>query len=105
LRFGAPGGIFPGVTSPGSLVINLISSSAALLCLAFSAGALAADVDEQSRRCNMEKNSLTNPSKREGPECLKLRAMLGMPEPTVVKNYYRDDSDSCKDRNRDKICD
>lgn len=41
-------------------------------------------VSEQTRRCDMEKNSLTNKNGREGAECLKLRSMLNMPEPTRV---------------------
>src|SRR3546814_19184223 len=50
--------------------------------------ARAVDVDEQSRRCDIEKNALRNSSHREGSECLKLRAMLGMPEPPQINNYY-----------------
>ena len=41
-------------------------------------------VSEQTRRCDIEKNSLTNKNRREGAECLKLRSMLNMPEPTRV---------------------
>src|SRR3546814_11203091 len=52
--------------------------------------ARAVDVDEQSRRCDIEKNALRNSSHREGPECLKLRAMLRMPEPPQINNYYGD---------------
>jgi hypothetical protein len=67
----------------------LRSRSAAFLVLAFAVlpPAMAVDQEEQSRRCRMEKSSLTNESGREGPECLKLRAMLGMPEPPVVNIY------------------
>src|SRR3546814_15592026 len=59
-----------------------------LLCATSTARAV--DVDEQSRRCDIEKNALRNSSHREGPECLKLRAMLGMPEPPQINNYYGD---------------
>ncbi|WOO32278.1 DUF4124 domain-containing protein [Diaphorobacter limosus] len=41
-------------------------------------------VSEQTRRCDMEKNTITNKNRREGAECLKLRSMLNMPEPTRV---------------------
>ena len=41
-------------------------------------------VSEQTRRCDMEKNTITNKKRREGAECLKLRSMLNMPEPTRV---------------------
>lgn len=41
-------------------------------------------VSEQTRRCDMEKNTLTNKRQREGAECLKLRSMLNMPEPTRI---------------------
>lgn len=41
-------------------------------------------VSEQTRRCDMEKNTLTNKNRREGAECLKLRSMLNMPEPTKI---------------------
>lgn len=61
---------------------------AAILAAGFTSSASAVDVDEQTRRCNNEKTSLKNPRHEEGPECLKLRAMLGMPEPTVIKNNY-----------------
>ncbi|WP_143383706.1 hypothetical protein [Fontimonas thermophila] len=60
----------------------------AVLAMTIGGAAHAVDVDEQTRRCNIEKNSLTNPKRKEGAECLKLRAMLGMPEPPVVNNYY-----------------
>ena len=41
-------------------------------------------VSEQTRRCDIEKNTITNKNRREGAECLKLRSMLNMPEPTRV---------------------
>ena len=41
-------------------------------------------ISEQTRRCDMEKNTLTNKNRREGAECLKLRSMLNMPEPTKI---------------------
>ncbi len=59
----------------------------AVLAMAIMAPATAVDVDEQTRRCRIEKTSLTNPSGREGVECMKLRAMLGLPEPPVVNVY------------------
>ncbi|WP_028081156.1 hypothetical protein [Solimonas soli] len=54
------------------------------------APAAAVSVDEQKRRCRMELDSLKNPKREEGPECKLLRAMLGMPEPPVINNYYGD---------------
>jgi hypothetical protein len=56
-----------------------------LTSLFLTTAAVAVDVDEQTRRCNIEKNSLTNPWHKEGAECLKLRSMLNMPEPAVIK--------------------
>ena len=41
-------------------------------------------LSEQTRRCDMEKNTINNKQRREGAECLKLRSMLNMPEPTRV---------------------
>lgn len=45
-----------------------------------------ADIDEQTRRCNMENDSL---AKHSDAECLKLRAMLNMPERTRVIREYQ----------------
>ncbi|MGH8443831.1 MAG: hypothetical protein ACREVL_01135 [Solimonas sp.] len=66
--------------------MKTILQACALLAIVHSATALAADVDEQTRRCRIEKDALKNPGHREGPECLKLRAMLDMPEPPRVYN-------------------
>lgn len=68
----------------GKAIVMLTLFGAVLLV----STAIAQDVDEQTRRCRNEKSSLTNPRHQEGPECLKLRAMLNMPEPPVVNNYY-----------------
>jgi hypothetical protein len=62
-----------------------------LLSVLLPIAALAQDVDEQTRRCSIEKNSMNNPRHKEGSECLRLRAMLNMPEPPVVNNYYGSD--------------
>jgi hypothetical protein len=53
------------------------------LFIANTAGAV--DINEQTRRCNHEKDSITNPWHKEGAECMKLRSMLNMPEPVVIK--------------------
>ncbi|HEY9544739.1 MAG TPA: hypothetical protein VIR56_01960 [Solimonas sp.] len=66
------------------------AAGVAIFLLCATSTARAVDVDEQSRRCDIEKNALRNSSHREGPECLKLRAMLGMPEPPQINNYYGD---------------
>lgn len=49
--------------------------------------ASAADLEEQQRRCRIEQNSLTRNSNETGPQCLALRAMLGLPEPPQVNVY------------------
>ena len=66
------------------------SAAFLVLALAVIPAAMAVDQEEQARRCKIEKSSLTNESGREGAECLKLRAMLGLPEPTVVNIYQLD---------------
>lgn len=48
-------------------------------------------IQEQTRRCNIEKGNLTRrqiKNQEEGPACLTLRAMLNMPEPpkTIINN-------------------
>jgi len=59
-----------------------------LLCSGmFAQSAPAADLEEQQRRCRIEKNSLTRDGSDTGPECLALRAMLGLPEPPQVNIY------------------
>jgi len=41
--------------------------------------------DRQKRRCDMELNHYKNKNRIEGPECLKYRQLIGMPEqPTVI---------------------
>src|SRR3546814_1030990 len=65
----------------GDAHMKKAAAGVAIFLLCATSTARAVDVDEQSRRCDIEKNALRNSSHREGPECLKLRAMLGMPEP------------------------
>src|SRR3546814_5511430 len=65
----------------GNAHMKKAAAGVAIFLLCATSTARAVDVDEQSRRCDIEKNALRNSSHREGPECLKLRAMLGMPEP------------------------
>jgi len=59
-------------------------STLALLSMLFLEAAYAVDIDEQTRRCDIERSSLTNPHHIVGPECRKLRAMLETQEPAVV---------------------
>ncbi|MGH8447091.1 MAG: hypothetical protein ACREVL_17625 [Solimonas sp.] len=67
--------------------MNGLMRIVALLSLLYATTSYAVDVDEQTRRCRIEKNALSNPGHREGAECLKLRGMLNLPEPPTVNHY------------------
>src|SRR3546814_10841412 len=58
----------------GDAHMKKAAAGVAIFLLCATSTARAVDVDEQSRRCDIEKNALRNSSHREAPECLKLRS-------------------------------